>query len=142
MMAHKDWVRWVFASAADYFKRVAEEQGLPVLVEGLDARTEAFLRASDRAEVRITGPFTQEVSKGCYKLYLDVNVLLVSRYDGDQKNAYSILNYAGAFQAAMGLPIGVWNYGSEAGDYVEDDLETQASSAVLFLDLDGARSCE
>ena len=42
MMAHKDWVRWVFASAADYFKRVAEEQGLPVLVEGLDERTEAF----------------------------------------------------------------------------------------------------
>ncbi len=123
-MAQKDWARWIFASVADYLKQVAVEQNLPVLVEHLDERTEAFMRATDRAEIRITGPFTQELSKNYFRVYVDVNVLLTSRYDGDLKNSYGILKHAGAFHEAMDKPIGIWNYGNEPGDYVEDQPET------------------
>jgi hypothetical protein len=125
MMAQKDWTRWIFASVADYLKQVAAEQNLPVLVEHLDERTETFMRATDRAEIRITGPFTQELSINYFRVYVDVNVLLTSRYDGDSKNSYGILKHAGAFQEEMNSPIGVWNFGNEPGDYVEGQPDTQ-----------------
>jgi hypothetical protein len=123
-MAQRDWARWIFASLATYLKEVAVERDLPVLVEHLDERTESLMRATDRAEIRITGPFTQELSKGYLRVFVDANVLLTSRYDGNGKNAYSILKHAGAFHEAMDLPIGVWNFGGEPGDYVEDQPET------------------
>jgi hypothetical protein len=132
-MAEKDWARWIFASVANYLKQVAAQQNLPVLIEHLDERTEDFMRATDRAEIRITGPFCQELSKNYFRVYIDVNVLLTSRFDGDSKNAYGILKYAGAFHEAMDMPIGVWNYGGEAGDYVEDQPETQKFLGCLKL---------
>ena len=131
-MAQRDWARWIFASLATYLKEVAVERDLPVLVEHLDERTEALMRATDRAEIRITGPFTQELSKGYWRVFVDANVLLTSRYDGNGKNAYSILKHAGAFHEAMDLPIGVWNFGGEPGDYVEDDPDTQVFLGCLI----------
>jgi len=130
-MAQQDWARWIFASVADYLKDVATDRDLPVLVEHLDERTESFMRATDRAEIRITGPFTQELSHGYFRIYLDVNVLLCSRYDGAAKDVYSILKHAGAFHAAMDLPIPVWNYGDEPGDYVEGNTSTQVFLGCL-----------
>lgn len=124
-MARKDWTRWIFASVADYLKQVAAERNLPVLVEHLDDRTEAFMQAADRAEIRITGPFIQELSRGYWRAFVDVNVLLTSRYDGSQKDAYSILKHAGALQDALSSPMGIWNFGNEPGDFVEGEPETQ-----------------
>ena len=131
-MAQKDWARWIFASVADYLKEVAVEQNLAVLVEHLDERTEEFMTASDRAEIRITGPFTREKSRGCWEVFVDANVLLTSRYDGEAKDPYTILKHAGAFHEAMDGPIAVWNYGSEEGDYKEDDPSTQRSLGCLL----------
>ena len=131
-MAQRDWARWIFASVADYLKEVAVERNLAVLVEHLDERTEAFMQASDRAEIRITGPFTREKSRGCWEVFVDANVLLTSRYDSEGKNAYSILKHAGAFHEAMDGPIGVWNFGSEEGDYVESDPATQRFLGCLL----------
>ena len=54
-MSNPNWNRWILASLAD-FKQVASGLSLPVLVETLDQRTQAFMAARDRAEVRITGP--------------------------------------------------------------------------------------
>jgi hypothetical protein len=124
-MAQKDWTRWIFASVAYCLKQVAVERNLPVLVEHLDERTESFMRSTDRAEIRITGPFCQELSKNYFRVYVDVNVLLTGRFDGDSKNAYDILKHAGAFQEALSSPVGVWNYGNEPGDYIEGEPETQ-----------------
>lgn len=123
-MSQKDWARWIFASVADYLKSVASGRNLAVLVEHLDERTESFMRASDRAEIRITGPFTREKSRGCWEVLVDVNVLLTSRYDGEGKDSYSILKHAGEFHEAMDKAIGVWNFGSEPGDYVEGNPST------------------
>lgn len=116
MPANPNWARWAFASVADYLKTVADAASLPVLVEGVDDRTANFMQATDRAEIRISGPFVREPSHNYFILNLDVNVLLTSRYDGTAKNRYAILKFAGLFQEAMDKPINVYRYGSEPGD--------------------------
>jgi hypothetical protein len=132
MAANPDWVRWVFTSVAYELKTLATSNELAVLVEHLDERSNAFMRAADRVEIRITGPFSQELSKGCHRLWVDVNVLLTSRYDGAKKNALDILKFAGLFHEAMSLPIPVWNYGNEPGDFVDSDPETHVFIGCLL----------
>ncbi len=131
MAANPNWARWIFHSVADHMKQVATTASLPVLVEHFDERTAAFERATDKAEIRITGPFDQELSKGYHRIYVDVNVLLTSRYDGATKNAATILKYAGLFHEAMSEPIPVWNFGGEPGDYVEDDPDNPNDPNLL-----------
>jgi len=115
MPANPNWARWVFASVATYLKQVAQQQQLPVLIEGLDERTTEFMSATDRCEVRITGPFTREVSRDWYQIEVVVNVLFVSRYE-EQKNQYAIIQTTGIFQAAMDGAIAVYKYGNGADD--------------------------
>jgi hypothetical protein len=115
MPANPHWARWVFASVATYLKDVAKETGLPVLIEGLDDRTTEFMEATDRCEVRITGPFTKEVSHKYFQIEVVVNVLFLSRYE-EQKNRYAIIQRTGVFQEAMDGAIAVYQYGNEPGD--------------------------
>lgn len=122
MPANPNWARWIFASIADTLRSVATAQNLAVLVEHFDERSDAFMQAADRAEIRITGPFTKEQSKGYHRVLVDVNVLLTSRYDGRRKNAYDIHKYAGLFHERMTQPIPIWNYGNEPGDYGDTPL--------------------
>lgn len=132
MAADPNWSRWIFASVAFKLKAVATEANLAVLVEHLDERSDAFMKATDRVEIRITGPFTQELSKGSFRIWVDANVLLTSRYDGSAKNAYDILKFAGLFHEAMDSPIPVWNYGPEPGDYLDSDPNTQVFIGCLL----------
>lgn len=132
MPANPNWARWLFASTADVLKTLATDNELAVLVEHLDERTDAFIKASDRAEVRITGPFTQEISKGYHHVLLDVNVLLTSRYDGPSKNQYNILKFAGLFHHTLSMPIPVWNYGPEDDDYKEEVPESHLFIGCLL----------
>jgi hypothetical protein len=115
MSANPNWARWVFASLATYLKQVAEDADIPVLVEGLDRRTTEFMNATDRAEIRITGPFTRHPSKGYYEVSVDTNVLFLSRYE-EGKNQYDILKAIGLFHEALDGPIAVYKVGKEAGD--------------------------
>ena len=85
MAANANWARWIFHSVADYLKEVATDADLPVLIEHFDERTAAFEHAGDKAEIRITGPFDQELSKGYHRIYVDANVLLTSRYDRQEE---------------------------------------------------------
>lgn len=132
MSANPNWVRWIFASVAYELKDVATDANLAVLVEHLDERSPEFMQAADRAEIRITGPSTQLESKGCYRIWVDVNVLLTSRYDGVAKNANDIFKYAGLFHERMDGPIPVWNYGKEIGDFVDSDPLTQVFIGCLL----------
>jgi hypothetical protein len=125
MAANPNWARWMFSSVAYELKLVATNTNLAALVEHLDERTDAFMEAPDRVEIRITGPFDQEISKGFHRSILDANVLLTSIYGGQKKNALDILKYAGLFQARMGLPIPVYNYGTEVGEFNDPDLMTR-----------------
>ena len=112
MSVNPNWARWVFASLATLLKELAEDYQLPVLVEGLDERTTAFMEATDRVEIRITGPFTRDLSNNYYELAVDANALFVSRYE-DGKNKYAILNAIGSFQAALDAPIPIFKYGNQ-----------------------------
>lgn len=132
MSANPNWARWLFASTAYVLKTVATSNNLAVLVEHLDERNDAFMKSGDRAEIRITGPFSREASKGYHRLYLDVNVLLTSRYDGPEKNQYNILKYAGLFHGALSMPIPVWNYGPEDDDYQDDVPDSQLFIGCLL----------
>jgi hypothetical protein len=115
MSANPNWARWVFASVATYLKEVAKQQHLAVLIEGLDDRTTDFMEATDRCEVRITGPFTKELSHNYFQIEVLVNVLFVSRYE-EEKNQYAALHKIGVFHEAMDGAIAVFKYGKEPGD--------------------------
>ena len=100
MPANPNWTRWIFASIADNLKPLAVTNSIPVIVEGMDDETDAFSEATDRIEIRISGPYTKQLH-GEYRLYVDVNVLLTSRFDGPSKNRYAILINAGLFHEAL-----------------------------------------
>jgi hypothetical protein len=131
-VGQSDWPRWIYASVADYFKEIATDESLSVVVEGLDERTKTFMDSSDRAEVRITGPLIQGYSKGYYRALVDVSILLTSRYDGAAKNSYGLYKYAGIFSEAMDDDVEVWNFGNEAGDYTATPA-TQVKLGCLKL---------
>jgi hypothetical protein len=116
MAANPNWARWIFASVADYLKAVAVAHDIPALVEGVDDRSDGFMRASDHVEIRITGPFTREISRAYHEVLLDANVLLSSRMDGAAKNRLTIQTMAGLFQEAMSRQIPIFKCGSEPGD--------------------------
>ena len=70
------WPRWIFASTADYFKQAADGIELPILIEGIDEREAAKMRVNDHVEFRINGPAVSELSRGYFRLDMDVNLLL------------------------------------------------------------------
>jgi len=116
MPANPNWARWIFASIAKTLNAVADANGIEAIVEGVDDETDTFTEATDHVEIRISGPFTKEMS-GEYRIQMDVNVVLTSRFDGKQKNRHSILTNAGLFHSAMDRAILIYKYGSG----VEDD---------------------
>jgi hypothetical protein len=101
------WPRWIFASAADYFKQAADGIELPILIEGIDEREAEKMRANDHVEFRINGPAVSELSRGYFRLDVDVNLLLTSMMGGQTRNAYDIVQQAGVFlQADDQSPVG------------------------------------
>lgn len=121
MPANPNWARWIFSSLATYLKEVAKVHDIPVIVEGLDERTATYMDATDRVEIRITGPFTREVSHNYYVVLVEANVLISSRFDGpDKKNRYTFADIAGVFHEAMDAAISVYRFGT--GDQDDQSL--------------------
>lgn len=115
MPANPNWARWIFASIAKTLNTVADDNNIEAIVEGIDDETDGFTQATDRVEIRISGPFTKEMS-GEYRIQMDVNVILTSRFDGKQKNRHLLLTNAGLFHEAMDKAILIYRYGSGVGD--------------------------
>ncbi len=69
------WPRWVFASFSKHFADKFTASGLPFFVEG-DDRDTAELQ--DFAEFRMDGPRIRELSKGYFRLFVPVNILVQS----------------------------------------------------------------
>lgn len=116
MAANPNWARWMFSSIAYVMKTLATSNSIPVIVEGMDEETDEFTQATDRLEIRISGPYTRSLSGGEYHIFMDVNVLFTSRFDGAGKNRHTILKNVGLYQEAMDQVINVYRYGSEVGD--------------------------
>jgi len=111
----KNLSRWVFASIAYYFKTIADDLNLPYFVEGVDER-EPDDMLQNHCEMRVTGPFTKEMSRGYYHIEININVLLTNLMEMTGENAYSIIDWCGAFQESMLDPIPVYKYGTGPQD--------------------------
>lgn len=107
MPANTNWSRWVYSSLAGHLHDAAGS--LPVLVEGVDDRTDEFMQAKDRAEVRVNGPTSAELSNDFWRLKVQANVVLTVQ----SGNPYRIQELAGLFQAAMDQFVAVKKYGGD-----------------------------
>ncbi len=107
--------RWTVASIVDYFKTIALGLSLPLFVEGLDERISSVMEA-DRAELRVNGPFVREVSKDCWRLHVDINILVIDHMQVRLENAYSSVIWGGKFLSAMTERIPVYRYGTGIAD--------------------------
>jgi hypothetical protein len=113
------WTRWIISSLADHFKvNVTTPASLPFLVEGLDDRKDSFESAPDRAELRMNGPFTRELSRGYWRIWMDTNILITSNMDGTIKNRFALEINTGKFHQFADTCINVYRYGNID---VEDD---------------------
>ena len=115
------WPRWILSSIAKYLNaNVAGPASLPFLVEGIDDRTQEFEEATDRAECRINGPWTSELSNGYWRVWVDINVVLTVNMDGQVKNAYRLDELAGKFLNALDTVISTLRTGDIADDSQND----------------------
>ncbi len=115
MSVNPNWTRWIFASIAKNLKAVAAANNIPAIVEGVDDETDAFSGATDHVEIRISGPFTTKMASE-YRIRMDINVILTSRFGGAGKNRHVLLTNAGLFHEAMDKAILIYKYGNSAGD--------------------------
>lgn len=110
---NENWTRWIMASIAKYFSDTCIAIPLPLLVDGIDEREEESLHF-DHAELRITGPSINELSKNYFRVLVDINVLITELMD--QTNAYKLQTWCGKISNAMNGPINIYKYGGEIGD--------------------------
>ena len=116
MAVNKHWIRWVFASVSDHFQMIATTLSLPLLVEGVDERSEENLQAS-HAELRINGPAIIQRSVNEYYLPVSINLLYTDLMGGQEYDAHKIFTDLGVFAADAFKPIPVKRF----GDGVDDD---------------------
>jgi hypothetical protein len=114
-----NWPRWIVASVSDYFKDVSDDIELPLLVEGVDEREAEKIRAMNHFELRIHGPETKEVSKGYFRIFVEINLLVTSFIGGQQQNAHEMVQFLGLLQQAASEDIPVYRFGLTPG--VDDD---------------------
>ena len=107
--------RWIFQSIAVHFESVANGISLPYLVEGIDERTDAIIRA-DHVELRVTGPVIKEVSNGFYNVDATINFLFSKAMDLVSADAFDLIQWTGVFAAEMLEPIPINKKGTKPED--------------------------
>lgn len=98
----KNWARWIYASVIKFFD---DGINIDVFIEGMDRETEDLL---DFAELRIDGPWFNEISSNYWKIRIEVNILIQSIM-GD-KNLYRFYDSIGDVNAAFKNCISVYKY--------------------------------
>ena len=109
MASNPKWPRWVHASISKHLHAAAALVELPLVVEFLDDRSVDWRKAHYKAEVTIAGPHTRELSKGFFRVWVDVFVVLSSNKQTDT-NAFKHLDHAGAIETALDRCIEVRKY--------------------------------
>lgn len=109
MSSNPHWPRWTFASVSKHFDD--RRQGLPLYIEGQHRNTR---EETDYLELRMDGPTLREVSKGCWKLRIEINILVSSAYD--EEDYHRIHRNAGIVQAAFENAIDVYRFGTGVDD--------------------------
>lgn len=110
------WTRWIFSSVAQYVKSVADDNDLPLLVEGVEDRLSSKIRETTHAEVRVNGPLLKEISAGYWRLYVSINILIQDYMDASH-NAYDLFRHCGVFAEALSDVIPI----TKCGEGVDED---------------------
>lgn len=106
-----NWDRWIFASISKHF------------VDTLAATAEVFIEGQKRGtrkmeqwfEVRVDGPNYTEITKGEFKIYVEINILCACIVK--DTSIHNIRTLAGKAASEMDTSIFVYKYGTG----VEDD---------------------
>lgn len=130
MSSNKNWPRWTFASVCKHFDD--RRNGLPLFIEGQHRATSEL---KDYLELRMDGPTLREVSKGCWLLRIEINILVSSAFD--EENYHRIHQNVGIVQTAF-TSIPVFKYGDGPDDdqsYVGCYILQQNLASRDFLEL-------
>lgn len=107
--------RWIFSSVASHFETIADDNNIPLFIEGIDEH-ESEDSEQDHIELRLTGPIIKEVSKNYYTIDTNVNFLVTNLMSMSSGNAYKIIDWCGLIAYEMNKPIPIYKYGSGSGD--------------------------
>ncbi len=117
------WHRWITASVAKHFAVGLEPREIKLFVEGFERPSEDL---NEWVELRIDGPFTEEMTRGVWRLDIEINVLICINEDA---HAYRTQIVSGIITKLFERCIDVYKYGDE-----EDDDGTQLGCLVLRTD--------
>lgn len=126
MTFDKNWDRWIFASISKEFND--NRQTIPLFVEGQhrdDTQDKATL-----FELRIDGPNYTEVSKDCWRIDIEVNILVQAAMDNEDFHTIRKLCGIASAMFINNLPI------FKFGDGVDDD-DSLLSCMKLLQDVKG-----
>lgn len=116
------------ASVCSYLKSVGQTNSVPTLAEGLEDRTDAFMQAPDRFEIRVNGPYTKKLP-GLHEARIYVNVLVTSTMGDERKNVFALDNILGFIHEAMDTNIPLFEMGASA------DSQTQIGCMSVIADV-------
>lgn len=109
MPANKSWARWLKASVSKHFDD--RRDSLKLFIENQHRDTD---EDAEFIELRMDGPRCLEVSKDCWKIRVEINILIqVVMNDVD---FHRIDDVVGIVQAAFTNCIPVYRYGNRPGD--------------------------
>lgn len=101
--------RWIFASVSKHFD---DHRGTtPLFVEGMLRQTN---KLAEFMELRIDGPYYTEISKGLWKVYIEINILIQAAMN--QQNFHRMRQLTGNVMAIFEPCIPVYKYGTESYD--------------------------
>lgn len=103
------WHRYVFTSIVKHLRAAMATAGLPLAIDFVDQRTDAWKDATSKAEATIMGPMTREQSSGLFRVRATVFMVLTSNRSVD---AGDHIDYEGAISEALDQCIVVKDYPS------------------------------
>ena len=111
MSANPNWPRWIFATVSKHFTDAAIAANIPLFIEGQHRDTR---KEKELFELRTDGPTLREVSKGCWVLRVEINILVHSTMD--DQNYHRIHQNVGIASAAFDKAIAVFKLGKNDPD--------------------------
>jgi hypothetical protein len=106
---NENWMRWITASFYKYFN---DNKGSYTLhLEGMARAVESI---PNRAELRIDGPNIVQPSKGVWRLYCEINILIAATVNAN--DLYTYQRMMGHFSSLFIDHISIFKLGDGGGD--------------------------
>lgn len=108
MVPNPNWPRWIYSSLVKHFND--RRKDVPFYVEG-QSRSESV---ANYAELRVDGPYFNEVSHALWDIDILVAILIQTIRDDD--DLYKIQRYSGIFLSSFTTDIPIFRFGDQEGD--------------------------